>query len=250
LLEIARAAARFVLPSDCLACRTRPVERFFEGGVCRACWESLPERDAATCVRCDETVSDFVPSVCGRCLLDPPEFDGLRAAAPYVGSARDILLAFKFRGADYLASRLAAVMAGRLETESALEMACVPATGRARRLRGYHPAEALAAALSVRLAIPFARRRLFKRRETEVQSRLPLSQRPSNVRGAFRVAGRPAERILLVDDVATSGATSRECARQLKRAGAREVIVWCFARASRADLPSGVPGIAETGASR
>ena len=242
MLDIARAAARFVLPTDCLACRTRPVEHFFEGGVCRQCWEHLPARAGASCVHCDETLSESVPSVCGRCLLEPPEFDALRAAAPYIGSARDILLAFKFRGADYLASRLAAVMAGRLQAVSAVEMVCVPATGRARRLRGYHPAEALAAALSARLAIPFARRRLFKRRETEVQSRLPLSRRPSNVRGAFRVAGRPAERVLLIDDVATSGATARECARQLKRAGAREVVAWCFARASRADLP---PGVAE-----
>jgi predicted amidophosphoribosyltransferase len=147
-------------------------------------------------------------------------------------------------------------MADRLEPLSAVktvgttEMACVPATGRARRLRGYHPAEALAAALSERLAIPFARRRLFKRRETEVQSRLPLSRRPSNVRGAFRVAGRPADRVLLVDDVATSGATARECARQLKRAGAQEVIVWCFARASRADLSPGVLESAEADESR
>jgi len=57
------------------------------------------------------------------------------------------------------------------------------------------------------------------------------------VRGAFRAAGRPAERVLLVDDVATSGATARECSRRLIGAGARAVNVWCFARASRADLP-------------
>jgi ComF family protein len=241
LLEIARAAARFVLPTDCLACRIRPVDRFFEGGVCAACWESLPARGATRCVRCDESMAESAGDLCGRCLLDPPEFDALRAASPYIGSAREILLAFKFRGADYLAARLASVMAARLEAPPAGEIACVPATGRARRLRGYHPAEALAAALSARLAIPFARRRLHKRRETEVQSRLPLARRPANVRGAFRADGRSAARVLLVDDVATSGATARECARRLKEAGAREVAVWCFARASRADLPPEPP---------
>jgi predicted amidophosphoribosyltransferase len=56
------------------------------------------------------------------------------------------------------------------------------------------------------------------------------------VRRAFRVEGRPAGRVLLVDDVATSGATARECARRLVQAGARSVTVWCFARASRADM--------------
>jgi ComF family protein len=237
LLHLARAAARFVLPTDCLACRIRRVDRFFEGGVCGRCWETLPPRSEPLCARCDETLPGAAgASACGRCLLDPPEYDALRAASPYAGSAREILLAFKFRGADYLAARLAAVMMERLREPRADEIACVPATPRARRARGYHPAECLAAALSARLSIPFARRRLLKRRETEVQSRLPLARRPANVRGAFEPTGRPARRVLLVDDVATSGATARECARRLREAGARTVTVWCFARASRAGL--------------
>ena len=242
MLELARAAAHFVLPTDCLACRVRRVDRFLEGGVCADCWDSLPPRGESRCARCDETLpgapgAPDASAVCGRCLLDPPEFESLRAAAPYAGSARAILRAFKFRGADYLAARLAAAMAERLAAPFADEIACVPATLRARRVRGYHPAEALAAALAARLEIPFVRRRLVKRRETEVQSGLPLARRAVNVRGAFRVDGRPAARVLLVDDVATSGATARECSRRLIAAGARAVTVRCFARASRADLP-------------
>jgi predicted amidophosphoribosyltransferase len=238
LLELARAAARFVLPTDCLACRIRRVDRFLEGGVCAACWEALPEPSAPRCARCDEALpgSPEPAGRCGRCLIDPPGFESLRGAAPYSGSAREILRAFKFRGADYLGPRLAAVMIERLAPPEADEIACVPATFRSRRARGYHPAEALAAALSVPLGLPFSRRRLVKRRETEVQSRLPLGRRPANVRGAFRAGGRPAGRVLLVDDVATSGATARECASRLVAAGADAVTVWCFARASRAEL--------------
>ena len=86
------------------------------------------------------------------------------------------------------------------------------------------------------LALPFAPDRLVKLRETQIQSRVPAPERASNVRHAFGAGGAPAERVLLVDDVATSGATARECAAQLTRAGARSVFVWCFARASRADL--------------
>jgi ComF family protein len=239
----AKAAARFVLPTDCLACRIRRVDGFLEGGVCEACWDALPPRWDPRCARCDEALAGASETdlLCGRCLLDPPEFASLCASAPYVGAAREILLAFKFRGADYLSARLAEIMCERLTPPEADEIACVPATFRARRARGYHPAEALAAALSDRLGIPFSRRRLAKRRETEVQSRLPLARRSANVRGAFRVAGRPAARVLLVDDVATSGATARECARRLAEAGARSVTVWCFARASRADLPREPP---------
>lgn len=237
MIELARAAARFILPSDCLACESRPVDRLFEGGVCAACWDAVPPRQEPRCSVCDEGLPGAAePPICGRCLLDPPEFEALDAAAPYAGSAREILLAFKFRGADYLGARLAEVMAARLARPEAAEIACVPSTARARRARGYHPADVLAAALSRRLGIPFARRRLVKLRETEVQSRLPLSQRPGNVRRAFRAAGSPAQSVLLVDDVATSGATARECARGLAEAGARRVTVWCFARASRADV--------------
>lgn len=240
MIELARAAAGvagFLLPSDCLACRRRSVERLFEGGVCGTCWAALPGREDERCVRCDESLPGAPsPSLCGRCLLDPPPFETLRAAAPYQGSAREILLAFKFRGADYLAPRLARIMSASLLDPRASEIVCVPATPRSRRARGYHPAERLAASLSRLLAVPVSRGRLAKTRETEVQSRLPLSKRSANVRRAFRVSGRPPGDVLLVDDVATSAATARECAQRLAEAGARRVTVWCFARASRADL--------------
>jgi ComF family protein len=164
----------------------------------------------------------------------------MRAAAPYRGSARSVLLAFKFRGADYLGPRLAEVMLARLGAEAPLyasdEVVAVPSTRRALRRRGYHPAEVLAEAVARRLDVRFARRRLRKVRETARQSGLALERRRANVRGAFRAAGSPARRILLVDDVATSGWTARECAAVLTAAGAKEVDVWCFARASRDDV--------------
>jgi ComF family protein len=237
------AAARFVLPTDCLACRIRRVDRFFDGGVCETCWRALLPPAATRCARCDETLerpagATALPadSLCGRCLLDPPAFRTMRAACPYLGSASEILRAFKFGGADYLAARLGRILCERLSPAAGDEVVAVPATRRAKRSRGYHPAEALAEAVAAALRIPFARTRLVKRRETEVQSRLPLVRRAANVRGAFRVAGRPAPSLLLVDDVATSGATARECAARLIDAGARAVDVWCFARASRTDL--------------
>ena len=237
MIEIARAAARFVLPSVCLACHRRPTEEFFRGGVCVDCWSSLPVLEASRCVRCDEAIPESPEgSVCGRCLLDPPDFERLRGAAPYRGSARAILLAFKFQGADYLATRLAAAMAERLEAPEVDAVVAVPSTRRSRKARGYHAAEVLAAAVARRLRRPLARRGLVKIRETEVQSLLPASARVSNVARAFRVPRPALGRVLLVDDVATSGATARECARLLARAGARAVTVWCFARASRSDL--------------
>jgi predicted amidophosphoribosyltransferase len=234
---LARSAARFFLPSVCLSCRRREVEEFFRGGVCAACWEALPRPDAGRCSLCDELLPGAPEAAhCGRCLLDPPAFERLRAAAPYRGPARQILLAFKFEGADYLGARMAEAMARRLPAPDCLEVIAVPATPRARRARGYHPASVLAAALAPRLGLPLVADRLAKLRDTEIQSRVPAARRAANVRRAFGVRGTPAERVLLVDDVATSGATARECAGALARAGARSITVWCFARASRADI--------------
>lgn len=240
LQRFGRAAAAYFLPSRCLACDSRAVEGIFRGGVCEECWTTVPHPAVSRCEICDEPLPAEGAARCGRCVIDPPPYRSLRAAAPYRGSARTILLAFKFRGADYLGERLAPVVVGRLANAGdarprIAEVVAVPATARSVRRRGYHPAELLARAISRQLAIPFVRR-LRKVRETERQSGLPLARRRRNVRGAFRANGLPAQRVLLVDDVATSGQTARECSAALIAAGAKRVDVWCFARASRDDF--------------
>jgi len=212
------------------------VDRLWQGGVCHECWSGVLELPARRCAICDEPLAGESAVRCGRCLLAPPPYTALRAAAPYRGSAREILLAFKFRGADYLARHLAEKMAARLELPGPVgEVTAVPATGRSRRA-GDHAAELLGAAVAARLGLPFAARRLEKVRETQRQRDLPLRRRDGNVRGAFRARAGAPEAVLLVDDVATSGATARECSRKLRGAGAQTVIVWCFARASRDDV--------------
>lgn len=238
------AAFDLVFPSRCLACGLRLVEEVHAGGVCRPCWRALPEPPAERCVQCDEPTPGLLEDLpCGRCAVDPPAFDALRGAAPYAGSARAMLIAFKFRGADFLSDHLAKRMIERCGGGDARsrfdEVAPVPA-GPLDRWRRDHAALLLAERVARGLGLPFAPSRLRKRRATMRQSRLPAARRAGNVRGAFAAQGAP-DRVLLIDDVATSGATARECARALARAGARRIEVWCFARASREDdlIPAG-----------
>ena len=183
--------------------------------------------------------------MCGRCRLEPPPFRALRSAAPYRGSARSILLAFKFRGADYLAPRLGSVAVDRIAVERseicrADFVTAVPATRRGSRRRGYRPAELLGEAIASRLEVRFDARAIEKIRETPRQSGLPLRERRRNVARAFRAKSCAALRVLLVDDVATSGWTARESAAALLAAGAAEVDVWSLARASRDDFDPSV----------
>jgi ComF family protein len=228
----ARAIATWLLPATCVACRIQPLQGLREGGVCAHCWAKLPLRPERVCVRCDERLEAIDEEQCGRCRLDPPEFSKLRAAVAYVGTAREILLAFKFRGADYLDRHLARIMVERLRAPEADAVVAVPP--RRRLLPADHAADKLGNAVAAHLGLPFSRHTLIKRRQTLRQSGLSVRSRADNVRGAF-AAESPVRRVLLVDDVATSGATARECARVLLRSGAESVVVWCFARASRLD---------------
>ena len=149
----------------------------------------------------------------------------------YTGIARAVLKAFKYGRADYLAPRLAERMATVLP-DSAGEAVFepLPATGRERRERGFVPAGELASELARRAGGRYSRRLISKVRETDRQASLPLARRADNVRGAFRSAPAPPA-VVLVDDVATSGATLSACARALKRRGASCVDAVAFARA-------------------
>ena len=238
MIEVARAAAQFVLPSDCLACRERPVERFLAGGVCDRCWRALPPRESERCACCDETLPGAAaPALCGRCLLDLPAFASLRGAAPYAGTAREILLAFKFRGADYLGARLADVMRDRLppprrgRNRLRADDGAVPPRPGVQPGRGPR-ARAVAAAEDPFRAAP-ARQAPGDGGAEPPSARRAQRERAPRLRDR-RTPGRARSPRRRRRDF---GRDRRECARRLAEAGARRVDVWCFARASRADAP-------------
>jgi ComF family protein len=196
---------------------------------CAACWAAMPVIAPSKCRFCAMPwVGDADPDfICGPCLADPLPVDWTEAWGCYRGSLERVLHAFKFNRHDFFAAPFAELIEGRIRARGDLDFdAVVPVPmHRAKiRRRGYNQAELLARALARRVGVRCETSLLTKTRDLAAQSKLPRAARSGNVRGAFLASPRAASaRILLVDDVCTTGATIRACATELARAGASRV---------------------------
>ena len=170
-------------------------------------------------------------AACGQCLRRPPPFERTRAVFRYAFPLDRLLPRFKFHGDLAAGALLARLMAGAMATDD-LPQALVPVPLHLGRLRerGYDQARELALGLGRALRLPV--RDLIERRiETQAQTTLDADARRRNVRHAFACRGGPVPaHVALVDDVMTTGATVRECALVLRRAGVARVEVWAVAR--------------------
>jgi ComF family protein len=224
---------RSVLPLRCLLCGANGVAgRDLCAGCARDCRVNSP-----SCPRCALPLATPAP-LCGECLEREPPFSA--AWAPYrYGHPLDLLEArFKFRN-DLAAGRvLADLMVERADSDAPARpvmLVAVPLHASRLRERGYNQALELAKALSAAFRIPLASDLLMRVRATAAQTGLDAAARRRNLRGAFVIAGSRdmPEHVALVDDVMTTGATLRECARVLRRAGVARVDAWALARAPR-----------------
>ena len=174
------------------------------------------------------------PLSCPYCRERPPRFDCAVSARRHEGLARDLIARFKYQGEHYLCRPLAGWMAAALRDDPRLRdwsiegggaaLVPVPLHARRRRERGFNQAESLCRALARETGLPVwnALRRV---RYTRTQTRLTRVERQQNLHDAVEPVARfhPAlagARVVLVDDVFTTGATVNECARALRRAGA------------------------------
>jgi ComF family protein len=229
LLErLGQSALDLVFPPRCVGCAA-------DGSfLCDACSASLQPATGPRCLRCWR--SGVERQTCVVCQLDPPAHDGLRAAYVYDGLARELVHALKYRGLTAVAASLSALCAQAVTREqlSFDVVVPVPLHRMRKRMRGYNQAELLARGIASELGLPVATRGLERTRGTDPQAKAASAdERWANVEGAFRTKGRRSEgrRILLVDDVTTSGATLASCASALKEGGASVVLAFAFARA-------------------
>jgi ComF family protein len=228
-----------VYPRACVACRRG------SWPFCAQCWGSAAVLTPPGCLRCGRPL-EASPSRCRDC--PPSAVAWSRSAFLYEGTVRAVLMRIKFARMRSFAAAVAPWMLqslvrapppgwSRALSERSFVVSWVPLGKKRNRERGYDQAEVLARATSELDGWPL-RRLLDRVKETPPQARRSGSDRRLALRGAFRaVAGSPP-RVILVDDVLTTGATAAECAETLLNSGAQEVGVLTAARSLGGPLPA------------
>lgn len=236
---LARSMLNAVLPVRCLLCGATVAE---DGALCADCWSSLRFLGPPHCACCGYPFEYEVPgeTLCAACTRAPPQFDRARAVFAYDEASRALILSFKHADRTHQAPAFGRWLAraGMDLVADADLIAPVPLHRWRLFARRYNQAALLVHALGRESGCRVAVDLLVRRRRTRSQGRMSRTARLRNVRGAFAVREDWREavkgaRVLLLDDVQTTGATVEECARVLNRAGAAAVDVLTLARVIR-----------------
>ena len=237
--RFAGAALDLLLPPRCLACGAI-VDR--QGTLCAACWRGIAFVGPPMCACCGLPfeIAAGPGALCGACVASPPVWRRARAALVYDDGSRPLVLGFKHGDRTHAAVPFARWMAHAGAELLAGSDLVVPVPLHPWRLfrRRYNQSALLARAVARHAGVALLVDAVVRRRRTPSQGGLNRRQRALNVRGAFRVRrGAVAQvrgrRIVLVDDVLTTGATVTACARALLSAGAASVDVLALARVVR-----------------
>ncbi len=230
-------------PPQCVFCRTDvPESGGGEAVVCLDCWQRLSS-DEPRCPACGSPVATVAE--CPRCRGRrgrKPDHDGIVILAGYGDEVRDAVLAAKRPGGEPIAAGLARLLVDchrdRLAAWAIDVVVPVPMHWVRRLARGTSAADGLARGVAAGLELP-CRRLMVRTRSTPMQNEFPPEQRRANVEGAFRASRRVAgRRVLVVDDVTTTGGTLGACRAALVQAGAAAVYAAAVARADALERPA------------
>lgn len=238
LKSFLNAALAFVYPEVCQICeqeRATPEEGF----VCTRCWGTVRFIKPPFCERCGLPYQGEIHTVfeCTNCREMELHFRSARSAVTTGGPVLEAIHRYKYQRALWFEPFLADLLIRQAKPELALEkwdwIVPVPLYPAKEREREFNQAERLANRLSAATGIPTNPKLIKRILPTQTQTQLTRQQRAANVRAAFvRCDSRKLSgaRIVLLDDVFTTGATTSACARVLRKAGASEVCVWTVAR--------------------
>lgn len=234
------AALSFLYPEVCQLCGQEPAPpgHGYVGANCRTHVKLI---QPPFCGRCGVPFDGAIntPFECANCHEVDLFFTYARSAVEAHGGMLEIIHRYKYNYAlwfePFLSELLAEAALPRLAGEHWDMIVPVPLHPTKQAERGFNQAERLARCLSLSTGLPLAARALVRTKPTQTQTALSRAERAENVRNAFAASGKQAKliegrRVVLVDDVFTTGATTNACAKVLRRAGAAEVCVWALAR--------------------
>lgn len=241
--RLLRAAVDLVLPPRCLRCGDAVLGA---DELCALCWREVRFIEPPLCDVCGYPLPRPLPgrAICGACAAERPRFDRARASVAYDDGSRDLILAFKHGDRIENVGLFARWMCRSAADLLAAADVIVPVPLHRWRLlkRGFNQSALLARAVSRRSGVAWLPDTLVRQRATRSQQGLGAAARRANVTGAaFAVepGGRPlveGRRVLLIDDVLTTGATLGACTAVLRRHGAAGVDVLTLARVVKTDL--------------
>lgn len=224
-----------IFPLECESCGSALPARP-PVGICRKCYSEIRILGAPHCPGCGRTLTGG-SAKCGSCLGQNFHFDRAFACTRYDGKIKELLHAYKFGGRKYLKNLFAKIifqfMGDHLSADRFDAVAAVPLSPARKRERGFNQSELISKEVAKKTGAAHVSRALIRIKSAAPQSLLSKNERRANVRGCFLAKERgpfQAKRVLLVDDILTTGNTASECARTLKKAGAASVTVLACAR--------------------
>lgn len=219
----------------CSACG-KELLAHIRGGMCPECEKTSVKLGTDICDKCGRVLANEA-EFCDTCIRNERAFVRARSCYVYEGAPKKFVYRLKFGGRRYLAAFIAEAMVDRY-LDCGFECDCVvavPLSAKRKRKRGYNQAELVAEELSSRLKLPLIDGALVKTKENKPQTKLTRREREENVRGVYEVTSPETfkgRRVLVVDDVMTTGATLGEVSRVLYKAKARsvEALTYCSTR--------------------
>ncbi|MBI4824597.1 MAG: ComF family protein [Nitrospirae bacterium] len=228
--KLAPAIVNLIYPSKCPVCG-KDSNRFLHSPICIDCWNGMSSYEGNSCRSCATPLPAPQAGSCGECLKERPVFSKVISFGIYKGTLKEAIGLFKFSGIRRLSKPLGGLLSG-LNIPKADCIIPVPLEIHGLKERGFNQSLLIAKELSQALKIPLFQDVLYKKRRTLPQIGLSASERAVNLKDAFGVKRRLDDKeVLLVDDVMTTGATVKECSKELIKAGGSRVTVVVLARA-------------------
>lgn len=232
--ELLRLIGEVIFPENiyCVGCG-EPIKKNEIYSLCEKCREMLIYSRPETCVRCGRFVKKRETVFCEHCGARPPKYDRGAAAVVYNDAARKMIYDLKYGGKGYVAKNAAGIMQRCVENLGGHDIIIpVPVHKNKIKARGFCQTTLISESLSKLTGIPVLKGNLVRTKDTLPMSGLEPEERRNNIRDAFDVTDASCilgKKVLLIDDLLTTGSTAEECARVLKGSGAAGVSLAVFA---------------------